>query len=187
MIFSLTTINIQTQPTTKPQPILYIFVGYPGSGKTTLAQYIEKRTGAIHIWSDRIRQQLFINPNHSLAETTELFNKLNQLVEEILKLKISVIYDTNFNHYQDRQLMRQLAEKYQANCRLIYLKTDRQIAKTRATAQSHACHNGYNEIMSEQTFNHLSNHTEVPQTDEQPITISGDTFNFHQIDQLLAI
>ncbi len=41
-----------------PKPMLYIFAGLPGSGKTTLARALASRVGAAHLRIDTIEQAL---------------------------------------------------------------------------------------------------------------------------------
>jgi predicted kinase len=41
-----------------PSPVLFIFSGPPGSGKTTLSQALASRVGAAHVRIDTIEQAL---------------------------------------------------------------------------------------------------------------------------------
>ena len=76
---------------TKPQ--LYLLVGYPGAGKTTVARIIAETTDAVHLWADRERLKMFGTPRHSAAENTRLYAYLNKLTEQLLGEGKSVIFD----------------------------------------------------------------------------------------------
>ena len=89
---------------------LYLFVGYPGSGKTTAANIICKLTGAEHIWADRERQKMFGRPTHSPQESAALYHRLNERTRQLLLQDKSVVFDTNFNYRRDRDHLRGLLE-----------------------------------------------------------------------------
>ena len=109
-------------------------LGYPGSGKTTVAKMIHELTGATHLWADYARKQLFSNPTHPRDETRKLYAHLQQQVAELLAANKSVVFDANFNFYRDRMRYRRLAHRYGAAYRLIWVKTPKQTAKERATS-----------------------------------------------------
>src|ERR1700744_5282186 len=99
---------------------LYLMIGYPGAGKTTVARWIAERTGAVHLWADVERNKLFSNPSHSEAESSELYKQLNERVGKLLAEGKSVIFDTNFNYYSDRQLLREIAGRHHAKVLVIW-------------------------------------------------------------------
>jgi predicted kinase len=84
------------------KPTLFLFLGYPGAGKTTAAQFIQQKTGAELLWADFERRQMFGQPTYSEAENDELYGYLDKQAAHILNQGKSVIFDTNFNFLIDR-------------------------------------------------------------------------------------
>src|SRR5262245_4051522 len=95
-------------------PTLYLMLGYPGSGKTTTAKVIHALNGAVHLWADHIRRERFGTPSYTHKENLDLYNHMNELTGELLAAGNSVIFDTNFNFYKDREHLRDIAETHNA-------------------------------------------------------------------------
>lgn len=170
-----------------PKPNLYLLVGYPGSGKTTLSKYISEKTNAVHLWADQERQAMFDFPSHSKEESDQLYNALDIKTSHLLANGMSVIFDTNLNYFDDRQLLREIGRKNNANNLLIWLTTPKHIAKTRALHHTHRDKNGYIATMTEAEFEHLTNHLEKPTEIEQPIKIDGTKIDYQLVDSLLQL
>lgn len=165
---------------------LYLFIGYPGAGKTTTALLLKKKTGAYHIWADHERHDLFQNPTHSKTESDNLYHILNQKTARLLAEGISVIFDTNFNFYNDRMYLKNIADHYNAKTLIIWLDTPKEIAKQRVTSNhQHSHKNGYNDVMTEGVFASLSNHLHPPQKNENYIKINGAIEIENQLDNFL--
>lgn len=152
---------------------LYLMVGYPGSGKTTTADVISQITGAIHLWADQERRELYKNPTYSHDENIELYNKLNEHAEKLLKSGKSVVYDTNFNFYKDRQKMRVMAAKYNADTVVIWVQTAKEIAKERATKDAVLQTTRVLGNMAEHQFERIASNLEEPRSDETTVTVDG--------------
>lgn len=152
---------------------LYLMVGYPGAGKTTTAETIQQLTGAEHLWADAERNQRFVHPTHSQAESQELYDYLNQLTDRLLAEGKSVIYDTNFNFHKDRQKLRRIAQSHDAQTVVVWVQVPKELAQNRATEAEikHASRVWGN--MPLEDFERLSNHLQPPRADEHVIKIDG--------------
>jgi predicted kinase len=168
------------------KPRFYLFIGAPGAGKTTIAQAIAEASGAHHLWADRERHRLFKNPTHSQAESDELYRQLNDAAEYLLAQGKSVIYDTNFNHYADRQHMREIAARHGAEVVVIWVTTPLPIAKDRAVCEGEM-RNGYLMSMTEAEFNAIVSKLEPPRKDEKVIKIDGAKLDKTEALRLLGL
>lgn len=168
------------------KPTLYLMVGYPGAGKTTVSQRIAKRTGAQHIWTDQERHKMFDQPTHGESESRQLYDHLNRWAGDLLLKGQSVVFDTNFNHYSDRELLRDIAAKAGARTALVWVTTPIDISRNRAV-HSQIIRNGYDFTMTGEQFDAIANRLEPPREDENPIKIDGTNLDEAELDRLLHL
>lgn len=165
---------------------LYIFVGYPGAGKTSISRLIQEATGAVHIWADHERHNMFPEPTHSPEESQALYAHLNDQTERLLADGKSVIFDTNFNFRHDRDYLRSIADKCGAETVLVWAQAPLDVAKQRAVHDSNL-RNGYKAIMTEEHFDEIASKLEPPTADERPIIIDTSAFDPAAIKQRLGL
>lgn len=167
------------------KPTLYLFIGYPGAGKTAVSKIIANATGAVHLWADVERHKLFPQPTHSEAESLELYDRLNHEAETLLAAGRSVVFDTNFNHYADRQKLRDIAARCGAETKLIWINLPKRLAKSRAVDHP-ITRNGYQVSMTESQFESIVAKLEPPAKDEKFIKIDGTKFDKSAVLALLS-
>ena len=161
---------LQWEAVTKPK--LYLLVGYPGAGKTTVSKLIAETTGAVHLWSDVERHKLFAQPTHARQESVQLYEHLNRRAGELLAAGQSVVFDTNFNFAADRRKLRDIATRHGAETIVIWVTVPEEVAKARAVHAAYS-RNGYNVSMTEQQFDAIVSKLEAPAEDEKVIKIDG--------------
>lgn len=163
-------------------------LGYPGAGKTTTSKAIEELTGAVHLWADHIRREMFghPNPDYSADENAKVYHHLNELAAQLLREGKSVIYDTNFNYYDDRQKMRQIAQAANARTVLVWVQTDRSLAKMRATQNAHLQSHRVIGNMPEATFERMAGNLREPLADEEYIVIDGSRVTPEYVSERLG-
>lgn len=166
---------------------LYLFVGFPGAGKTTVANLIADCSGAVHLWADQERQAMFETVTHSKQESDELYDKLNQRADELLAAGKSVVFDTNFNYLKDRQYLCSIAAKNNAEVTVIWMQTPIEIARDRALHEHHRDRNGYDQTMTAEEFERLTNHVEPPSDNENFITIDGTDIDTEAVKRQLGL
>ena len=167
------------------KPVLYLMLGYPGAGKTTTAKVIHELTGAAHLWADEIRRERYGRPDYSHSENIALYNHMNDLTAELLAAGNSVIFDTNFNFRKDREHLRSIAKEHGAITKLIWVKTDRAIAKKRATAGASEGDTRVLGDMPAAAFDLVSNKLEPPKEDEPYISIDGTKVSSEYVSEQL--
>lgn len=167
-------------------PILYLMLGYPGSGKTTTAKTIHELTGAVHLWADHERRKMFKKPAFSHQENLSLYSELNQRAEELLAEGKSVIFDTNFNFYKDRQKLRNIAASAGAESRLIWVRTPKELAKERATTDAHKQQTRVLGDMPPEQFERMAKNLQPPAPDEAYIEVDGTRVTPEYIADLLS-
>jgi len=118
------------------QPLLLITHGLTATGKSSIAEYLVKKTGVIHINSDITRKKLtgqsLTSQNqtptyqgiysHEMTET--VYNQLRETAQVILESGFSVIVDATFIKKKHRQRFKQLAVTHQVNFKIIHTIMD---------------------------------------------------------------
>lgn len=171
---------------TMARPKLYLFIGYPGAGKTAVSKIIAEKAGAVHLWADVERHKLFKRPTHTETESIELYNRLNRQAGELLAAGKSVIFDTNFNFFADRQKLRDIAAQHSAETVLIWVVVPKEVAKKRAV-HTEATRNGYLVSMTEGEFEAITAKLEPPTEDEKVIKIDGSKLDRKTVIKLLSL
>ena len=166
---------------------LYLFVGAPGAGKTTVAKLIHDATGAEHLWADHERQAMFDRVTHSKQESERLYTNLNQRTHDLLAAGKSVIFDTNFNYNKDRQHVRSIADSHGAQTVVIWMQTPLVVARQRALHPDHHQRNNHDQPMKREEFNRLVDHLEPPTDNENFITIDGTNIDTEAVKRQLDI
>jgi len=168
------------------KPKLYLFIGYPGAGKTTISKLIASRTGAVHLWADGERHKLFGEATHSQAESLKLYDYLNDEAEKLLAQGRSVVFDTNFNFRADRQKLSDIADRQGAETILIWISLPVEVAKRRVVNKVDP-RNGYLVAMTEAQFDAITAKLEPPAPDEKVIKIKGSKFDADEVIKLLQL
>lgn len=152
---------------------LYLMVGYPGSGKTTVARYISELTGAQHIWADYERQEMFGKQLQTSQSSKLLYRSLNSRVAQLLTAGTSVIFDTNFRFKRDRDALRVIAAAAGAEVKIIWVNTNKETARLRATVRADNAPNRFFGNISAADFERVTSHFQEPQLGEHPIILHG--------------
>jgi predicted kinase len=84
-------------------PIVILFCGLPGVGKTTLARSVASRTGATILSSDKIRKELIKYPTYTRAEGRLIYDVLMLLTKYFTTAGIDCILDATFNRERSRK------------------------------------------------------------------------------------
>jgi predicted kinase len=118
-------------PRGRRRPALVMAAGLPGSGKSRFCRELRRRTGAVILESDALRQLLFPQPNHSQAESRRLFTAIHAAIERLLRDGVHAILDaTNLAEWQ-REPVYAIAERTGARLLLVWLEAPRQIVQAR--------------------------------------------------------
>ncbi len=166
------------------KPTLYLMLGYPGAGKTTTAEVVAKLTGATLLSSDKIRLELFPEPTFSEAEHTQLYAALNKQTEELLQQGKSVIYDANLNRYQHRQEKYEICQRTGSEPVLLWVQTQKTIAKERAMHENRAHLVPKNETAGDM-FERIATIIEPPRDNEPAVIVDGTKVTEDYLHSLL--
>lgn len=173
--------------TKQPKTTVYLMVGYPGSGKTTASGTIQQLTGATHIWADYERRAMFGEPTHSKQESRQLYDHLNTLTDMLLQDGVNVVFDTNFGFRCDRDLLREIAQRNNAEAQVVWVQTERALARKRALHPVHAMDNKYTDTMTAARFDSIAKNLEVPAADENPTILDGTKITLEYVGKMLKL
>ena len=84
-------------------PVIILFCGLPGVGKTTLAASVAKKTGATILSSDKIRKELIRYPTYASVEGRLIYDVLMLMTKYLNAAGIDCILDATFNRERSRK------------------------------------------------------------------------------------
>jgi predicted kinase len=115
----------------RSRPTLVMAAGLPGSGKSRFCRELRRRTGAVILESDALRQALFGEPDHSYPESRRLFAAIHGAMERLLRAGVHTILDaTNLAEWQ-REPVYAIAARTGARLILVWLKAPPQVVQAR--------------------------------------------------------
>lgn len=155
-------------------PLLIMFYGYPGAGKTYFARQLCEHIQAAHIQGDRIRYELFDRPLYDKEENNVITQLMDYMAGEFLSAGVSVVYDANLMRQAQRRSLRDMARKHHAQSLLIWLQIDAESAFGRvASRDRRRTDDKYTMTLDRSTFDSIISHMQNPSMHEEYIVISG--------------
>ena len=156
------------------QPVFFILMGVPGSGKTYLARQLAKTFKAAHVSAERIRHELLEKPSFSHEEEEAVRNMMFLLSEQFLNNDMSVIFDTSASTKAARRQLHQFACKLKAKPLTIWQQIDSRSAWVRCQnrKRSQSVDDKFASELEEAVFEQFVAALEEPVT-EEVIVISG--------------
>ncbi|MBL4644566.1 MAG: ATP-binding protein [Candidatus Pacebacteria bacterium] len=102
---------------------LFILTGLPGSGKTTYAETLSKKTGATILSLDTEMFKRYGDDHHIELEIREKATKydLQQEIETLLTKDSSVILDYGFYKNDERIRYKKFAKRFGVNAKVIHI------------------------------------------------------------------
>ncbi|MFM1540668.1 AAA family ATPase [Helcococcus ovis] len=107
---------------------LIIFVGCPGSGKTTLTERIISEFSGYGISTDRIKEAVF---REDIMDLEILFEIQYFIIEKLMKTGKLLVSDANSAKKWQRNKLKKLAKLKGYKTKVIYLYADRSILEER--------------------------------------------------------
>ncbi|PIV06875.1 hypothetical protein CO168_00320 [Candidatus Shapirobacteria bacterium CG_4_9_14_3_um_filter_36_12] len=150
-----------------PMVTLYIMSGLPFSSKSTISKKIAKILGIKRISFDEVWVDTPIIPGNNDVEKWQFISqKCEDLVIAELQNNQSVIYDNLGDKLNNRNKMHQLAQKNNADFKLIYINISKEESKLRR--QNNLLLKDHHPV-SDTDFNNSLNLFEIPTSSENPI------------------
>lgn len=167
------------------KPLLIMFVGVPGSGKTTFARQLAEKLDAVHINSHGFRvalKDLIDSSRYSMDIPEErakidaaIFSAMDYAARQILTSGTTVLYDCNANKRADRLAKQHLARLSGGELCVVRLVASESVALQRAVdREDNENQAKFSREVAQRIIREFSDAIEEPLPDENAVEISGE-------------
>lgn len=172
-------------------PLLIVFLGFPGSGKTYFATRLAERIRAVTINSDALRVSMFGSMDRidQIRKTDEsrlyrdVFGAMDYATMQILLAGHSVVYDAQQTRRENRDHIAEMAFAAKATPIFVWMRTDEKVAFRRAqNREARSDSHQYSEETIRRIMDWSKKRLELPGVDENFIEISGELPFEHQYE-----
>lgn len=155
------------------RPLILIIVGLPGAGKTFFARQFSHMFSAPLVSIDRMRFELFGDPQYSAAEQALLQRIGDYQLGEIVKTKCSFIVDGYCNSKLQRKKIAAFAKQNGYDTLVVWIQTEPTTTEARAIKRNpKRPDDAYNYSLTREQFQLLSKQF-TPPRDEAYVVVSG--------------
>lgn len=159
---------------TTTKPLLILLYGFPGAGKTHFARQLSENLASAHVHGDRIRFELFDEPQYDRQENGIVTQLMQYMSEEFLSAGINVIYDVNAMRKSQRASLREMARKKGAKTIVVWFQMDADTAFDRLQKRDRRkADDKYAMNYSDDMFRRYITHMQQPESTEDYIVVSG--------------
>jgi predicted kinase len=152
--------------------------GFPGAGKTYFARQLCEQLQAAHVQGDRIRTELFSEPQYDKEENQVVSQLMDYMSEEFLKAGVSVVYDVNVTRLSQRRRLRDTARRVHAQPLLVWMQVDHESAYVRAAKRDRRkADDKYSAAMDRSLFERIVGTMQNPQNEDYIVVSGKHTFN----------
>jgi predicted kinase len=160
---------------TKEQHYLFLMLGSPGSGKSFVAEWLQREIPpTVHIRSDDLRLSMFGEDRLELHTNPEfkqpVYGAMDYMARQILSADVSVIYDANMNRRDTRHKLAKLALERGAVPLVIWLDVPIELAEQRVIERAER---GGHEYFDISFVRRLTKNIEPPTSEEHVIRLDG--------------
>ncbi|MFH1237222.1 MAG: AAA family ATPase [Candidatus Aenigmatarchaeota archaeon] len=118
---------------------LILVCGLPGTGKTSVAEAIAKKTNARILSTDILRKELLSNPAYTEDEKTLVYSMLFNMAGMLLKDGRNVVLDGTFYKKELRDNVRELATKTRSGLFVVEVVCDESVVRQRLEKRCKTC------------------------------------------------
>lgn len=162
------------KPTSLLQPTVFLMVGMPGAGKSYFARRFGEQHEAPCVSADRLRLEMFNQPQYTPAEQAIVNRVADYMVEELFKTKRSFIIDGLMGNVRSqRTALAQRARAHGFKLLTVWVQVDETTARSRSLKRNaKKVDDRYNPPMPETSFTGLLKQL-TPPASEPHVVISG--------------
>jgi hypothetical protein len=118
---------------------LILVCGLPGTGKTTVAEELAKKTGSHILSTDIIRKELIRSPEYSDEEKDMVYGMLFSMAEMMLRDGRNVLIDGTFQKESLRKTAGGIASNTKSEFRIVEVVCDEAIIRKRLSGRCKTC------------------------------------------------
>lgn len=155
-------------------PLLLVTMGYPGAGKTYFARQFSEQYEIARISEDRIRSELFEQPQFNGDESDIISRIMLYMVEQIMHTKQTLICEGGFMQQRQRKELEKIAKTNGYRTLFVWVQTDIETSAARAaTRDRRSADSRFSFPINRSTFNKIKDTLERPTEKEFAVVVSG--------------
>lgn len=156
------------------KPLLVLLYGYPGAGKTHFSRQLTETLKCAHVHGDRIRNELFEDPQYDTQENGIVTQLMEYMTEEFLSAGMNVIYDYTSIRKAQRRKLREMGRRKGAKTLTVWFQMDADTAFARlGNRDRRTADDKYAVDYSPEMFKKYVSHMQHPDSVEEYVVVSG--------------